>query len=62
MNFRYFFPCLRESSDLCHDHTSLHILVKLVGAECWYAIIVCIMCDISQVYHVFQTTVKTAHR
>ena len=35
---------------------------NLVGGECWYAIIVCIMYDISLVYHIFQTTVKTANQ
>ena len=34
----------------------------LIGAECWYVIIVRIMYDISLVNHVFQTTVKTARR
>ena len=30
---------------------------SLVGAECWYAAVVCVMCDVSQLYHVFKTTV-----
>ena len=55
MNIWVFFPCLRVSSDRCFDYTGLHS-VTLVGAECWYVIVVYIMYDISSVFHVSQTT------
>ena len=34
----------------------------LVGAECWYTVIVCIMHNVSQVYLIFQVKVKKATR
>ena len=47
----------------CHDYTSLCTLVNFrFEEECWYAIIVCIMCDVSLVYHCFQLTVEAADR
>ena len=57
MNFHAHFPRLRGLSGCCNDYTSLQTFV-IVGALCWYAMIVCDMCNVSLVYHVSQTTVK----